>query len=69
MSSAARKARKREQRTTGERYQHPTREGVPYGRSRQPNLANMVPTPQRIAETAAMVAAAREGWGGWSRSW
>lgn len=69
MSNAARKARKREQRNTGERYQHPTRDGVPYGRSKPPSLADMMPSPERIAATAAMVAAAREGWGGWSRSW
>lgn len=45
MSKAARKARKTEQRETGTKYQHPTREGVPYGHSKNPNLG---------AELAAM---------------
>lgn len=39
--SAEKKNRKRQQRTTGERYQHPTREGVPYGRSPQPRLTSL----------------------------
>jgi hypothetical protein len=37
MSKAARNARKAEQRETGVKYQHPTREGVPYGRSKGPS--------------------------------
>lgn len=36
MSKAARKARKTEQREAGVKYQHPTRAGVPYGRSKAP---------------------------------
>lgn len=37
--SAEKKNRKRQQRTTGQKYQHPTREGVPYGRSPHPRPA------------------------------
>lgn len=46
------------------RYQHPTREGIPYGRSKQPNLNAMLPTVAQVERTALMIAAAREG-GGW----
>ena len=42
-------------------YQHPTREGIPYGNSKQPNLSASLPSAKQIEQTARMVAAAREG--------
>lgn len=59
MSGAARKARKREQRATGERYQHPTREGVPYGRSAPPSYRLR---PVDVQEVAMQLEVGRELW-------
>jgi hypothetical protein len=42
-------------------FQHPTREGIPYGHSKQPNLSAALPGSREIEQTALMLKMAREG--------
>lgn len=67
MSKAARKARKQEQRETGQKYQHPSREGIPYGHSKQPYALPGTPTTAEMAATRAMLSYAKDAWPDHSR--
>lgn len=65
MSNAARNARKQAQRENGTKYQHPRREGIPYGRSKPWSIDRDIADMHRSMDTTrAIIAAAPELWRG-----
>lgn len=65
MSNAARKARKQHQREQGTKYQHPTREGIPYGHSKPWSIGRDIANMHRQMDTTrAVLEAAPDLWRG-----
>lgn len=65
MSTAARKARKREQRENGTKYQHPARDGIPYGNSKLWSIdSDIADMHRQMDATRAIAEAAPDLWRG-----